>query len=157
MVHVVMVYVWCITPATGHITMRWDEVVRAFTKLPWALRGNRRYMYIYERGTVTALPGVPAEWYKSFIPWVERGCVTCTYGLDWWFEEKRVRINNEVEHGILFSMDDVFYHHVRENWFLMEGHRRRNASSRNPTLKNLPSMQDRVCCSRDIVYLPVTF
>ena len=137
--------------------MRWDEVVRAFTTLPWALHGSRRYMYIYERGTVTALPGVPAEWYKSFVPWVERGCVTCTFGLDWWFEEKRVRVNNEVEHGILFSMDDVFYHHVRANWALMEGRRPRNVSLHSPILKNLTSGRADALCSRDVIFLPVTF
>jgi len=147
--------VWCIKRADVHVTMRWSEVVRAFTKMPWAWHDGRRYMYIYERGTVTALPGIPAEWYKAFVPWVQRGCVTCTFGLDWWYEEKRVRINNEVEHGILFSMDDIFYHHLRANWALMGGRRPRNVSLRIPIPKSPVSNQADGFCSRGVIHLPV--
>ena len=108
-------------------------------------------MYIYERGTVTALPGVPSQWYKSFIPWVKRGCVTCEYGIDWWFEEKRFRNEMEVEHGILFSMDDVFYQHVRLNWVSMEADRLRNGSSRTSSPTNPSSDPFDVSCLHDAV------
>lgn len=139
------------------VKMRWSDVVRSFTQCQWTCRDGTRYMYIYERGTLTALPGVPSEWYKSFIPWVRRGCVTCTYGIDWWCEERRVRVENEVEHGILFSMDDVFYQHVRSNWASMGVARLRNVSLRTPMPKNPSSDPGRVSCSRDAVSLREVF
>ena len=137
--------------------MRWEEVVTAFTKRPWEERNGRRYMYIYDRGTITALPRVPREWYRAFIPWVQRGCVTCTFGLDWWFEEIRIKRNNQVEHGILFSMDAVFYHYVRTNWALMEDRRLRNASWHTSIPKRLALTPVDVSCSRGPEWHRVVF
>ena len=103
--------------------MQWDDVVRAFMTDDWRLHNGKREKYIGACGAFTVLPGVPRDWYLRLIPCVKRAVVTCEYGLDWWSEEQRFRVNDSVVHRVKFTMDTLFYEHVQANWELISNRR----------------------------------
>jgi len=104
--------------------MKWVDVVERFMTHEWGWQGGMREIYIGDKGTITALPGVPSEWHNRLQPCVKRAVATCEYGLDWWSEEQRFRVDDEVVHRVKFTMDNLFYLHVQANWALMEADRR---------------------------------
>lgn len=108
--------------------MRWRDVVTSFMTDDWQLRDGKREKYIGDSGALTALPGVPKRWHLRLIPCVKRAVVTCEYGLDWWSEEQRFRVDDRVVHRVKFTMDNHFYVHVQANWASVANRRRGSAS-----------------------------